>query len=214
MVGEMDHDLGSVVSAAAKQTMRGAVHVTVSWRASIPDFDGGADCGGIADFDADRCRLDAQADADELAMVFDGPVAYMRQADGRWTWTKGAPGTHNMFDPRSALEALVHAQRSAVAAATDVVELTLDYETLSAGSDIGLAPDWDESIAVVQLLPSGTIARVTLTHRSQDDPDAWMRLDYQITKRAAPGQIDLPKSETTISLEQYTVEQMEGEHNR
>lgn len=170
MVGDMARDAGAVVGAAAMQTMRGRAHVTVAVRMSVPEFEGNAQYVGIVDFDGDRCRLDGQADAAGEAMAFNGPVAYTRQADGRWTWATGAPGTHNMFDPRWALEALAHAQRSAVASATDLVELALEYETLNAGTDIGLSGDWDESTAVVQLSPNGRIAQATLTHRSHDHP--------------------------------------------
>jgi hypothetical protein len=105
-----------------------------------------------------RFRLDGQADAPEQAIAFEGPVSYMRQADGHWTWTRGPPSTHSIFDPRWALAALANAQRSVVASEARVVELTLAYETLDAGTDIGLAPDWDESTAVVDLTPSGRIA--------------------------------------------------------
>jgi hypothetical protein len=203
MVGDMDRDAGAVVLAAAMQTMRGGAHVTLSCGMSVPEFEGNAQYVGIVDFDGDRCRLDGQADAAAQAMAFDGPVSCTRQADGRWTSTKGAPGTHNMFDPRWALEALAHAQRSAVATATHVVELELEYETLNAGTDIGLSRDWDESTAVVQLTASGRIARATLTHRSHRHPDAWMRFDYQITESPGPAPVELPKPEATIPLTQY-----------
>ena len=71
-----------------------------------------------------------------------------------------------------------------------------------------MSPDWDGSTAVVHLSPSGRIDRATFTHRSHDHPDAWMCLEYQITEAAAPGEIELPKPEATISLEHCTVEQM------
>ena len=118
-----------------------------------------------------------------------------------------------MFDPRWALEALAHAQKSAVATAPRVVEVALEYQTLNAGTDIGLSPDWDESTAVVELSPSGRIARATLTHRSHDDPAAWMRCDYEITETHAPAPIELPKPEATIPLEQHVADLMDREHN-
>lgn len=155
MVDAMDSDAGAVVSAAAMQTMRGGAHVTVSWQMSVPEFEGKDQYVGLVDFDGDRCRLDGQADPAAQALAFEGPVSYTRQADGRWTWTKGASGTHNLFDPRWALEALAHAQKSAVTTAADVVELALEYERLNASTDIGLSRDWDQSTAVVQLSPSG-----------------------------------------------------------
>jgi hypothetical protein len=202
MVGNMDRNAGAVVMAAAMQTMRGSAHVALRWRMSIPEFEGAALYVGIVDFDRDRCRLDGQGDAAGEALAFDGSTSYMRQADGRWRWTKGAAGTHSMFDPRWALEALAHAQRSAVAIATDVVELTLDYDMLNAGTDIGLAPDWEESTAVVRLSADEGIARATLTYRNHDHPDTSMWFDYRLTGEAAPGQVELPKPEATIPLEQ------------
>ena len=199
----MNRDAGAVIVAAAIQTMRGQAQVELSYGMSVPEFEGDFQYVGIADFDADRCRLDGQADQGAEAMAFEGSVFYTRQADGHWTWTKGAPGTHNIFDPRWALEALAHAQRSAVATATHVVELALEYETLNAGTDIGLSDDWDESTAVVELTPGGRIARATLTHRSCRHPDAWMRFDYQITESAGPQPVELPQPAARIPLAEY-----------
>lgn len=180
------------MAAAAARTTRGNAHVTLACRVSVPGFEGDSRYVGVVDFDLDRCRLDASEEPDSAPMVFDGPVAYMRQEDGCWTWTRGAPGTHSMFDPRWSLEALAHAQRSAVAAGGRVVEVALDYATLNAGTDIGLAPDWTESSAVVVLSPSERIARITLMHHSRDDPDAWMRFDHRLSEPIPPRIIDLP----------------------
>lgn len=132
MVGDMDRDAGAVVLAAATQTMRGAAHVTLSFAMSVPElteFERITELLGVVDFDSDRCRLHGQpSDGAAAAMAFEGPVAYVRQADGRWTWTEGWSGTPSMFDPRWVLEALAHAQRSAVTTVPGVVELALEYE--------------------------------------------------------------------------------------
>lgn len=122
----MDREAGALVSAAALQTIRGAAQVTLSFGMSVPEFETTAELVGVVDFDADRCRLDRQSDEAAAAMAFEGPVSYMRRADGRWTWTKGASGTHSMFDPRWVLEALAHAQGSAVATDARAVEVARD----------------------------------------------------------------------------------------
>lgn len=209
----MGHDARALISAAALQTMCGAAHVTLSFGMSVPECDTTAEYVGVVDFGADRCRLDQQPYEGVEAMAFEGPVSYMRQADGRWTWTKGAAGTRSMFDPRWVLEALVHAPKSARATAGHAVEVALDYETLNAGTDIGLSPDWDESTALVRLSPSGRITRTTLTHRSHEHPDAWMRCAYQITETCGQVTVELPRHEAAIPLEQYVDEQMNGEHD-
>lgn len=198
-------DARAVVAAAAARTMRGTAHVTLACRVSVPGYEGDSRYVGVVDFDLDRCRLDASEEPDPAPMVFDGPVAYMRQADGCWAWTRGAPGTHSIFAPQCSLEALVHAQRSAVAAGGRAVEVALDYAKLNAATDNGLAPDWTESSAVVVLSSSESeserIARITLTHGSGDDPHAWIQLDHRISEPIPPCIIDLPAP--AISLEEH-----------
>ncbi len=215
MMIEMAGDPGAVVSAAAIRTMRGSARVTLTGRVSVPEYDGDNEYVGIVDFGSDRCRLDPAASGGEGAkapMMCDGSVLYMRQQNGRWTWTTGAPGTHNMFDPRWSLEALVHARVSADAAGPLGVELKLDYDALNAGTDIGLSPDWNESTAVVQLSAEGRIARVILTHHSRGHPEAWMRFDHEISERGPAFTIDLPRPELTISLERYLEQQHDSPH--
>jgi hypothetical protein len=203
----MSHDPAAAVAAAATRTMCGSARVGVACWTSVPEYEGRVEYSGPADFDGDRCRLVGAAHAGEgsaaPAIVCDGPVLYTRQEDGRWTWTRGRPGAHSMFDPRWTLEALVHGQRSAVATADAVVELALDYDTLNAGTDLGLARDWDESTAVARLSPGGRIAHATLTLRSRDHLEAWIRIDCQISEPVAPCTIGLPGSESTISLRRW-----------
>ena len=209
----MEHDARALISAAALQTMRGTAQVTLSFGMSVAECDTFAEYVGVVDFGADRCRLDQQPYEGAEAMAFEGPVSYVRQTDGRWTWTEGAAGTRSMFDPRWVLEALVHAQKSARATVGCAVEVALDYETLNAGTDIGLSRDWDESTALVRLSPSGRIRRATVTHRSHDRPEAWMRSAHQITETSAAVTVELPKLEAAIPLGQYVDEQMDGEQD-
>ncbi len=203
----MNADTGALVSAAVRQTMRGGAKFTFACRIAVPGYDVDDRYLGLVDFDHDRCRLDllADPDADSTAssMVFAGPVCYLRQADGCWTWTRGAPGTHNPLDLHWSLEALVRARRSAAATDEQTVEVSLDYEALNASTDIGLSRDWSESTAVVELSPAGTIARATLTHRSSGDPGAWMHYDFQISEQTSTVTIALPAPEATIPLERY-----------
>jgi hypothetical protein len=130
-------------------------------------------------------------------------VCYLLQADGCWTWTRGAPGTHSAFDVHWSLEALVRARRSAAATDGQTVEVSLDYEALNACTDIGFSPDWSDSTAVVELSTTHTIARATLTHRSSGDPSAWMRYDFRISEQPSTVAINLPAPEATIPLERY-----------
>jgi hypothetical protein len=136
-------------------------------------------------------------------MVFAGPVCYLRQADGCWTWTRGAPGTHSAFDVHWGLEALVRARRSGAAIDEQTVEGSLDYEALNAGTDIGFSRDWFETTAVVELSPTDTIARATLTHRSPGDPGASMHYDFRISEQPSTVAIELPAPEARIPLEHY-----------
>ncbi|MGH3266389.1 MAG: hypothetical protein ACRDNS_30850, partial [Trebonia sp.] len=93
---------------------------------------------GTADFDADRCALAPAMSADgNGAIICDGPTIYISQPDGCWAWTRGAPGTHSVFDPRWALEALAHAQKSAAATNERLLEVQLDHAALNAGTDLG-----------------------------------------------------------------------------
>ena len=205
----MDTDAGALVSAAVRQTMRGGAKFTLACRIVVPGYDADDRYVGLVDFDHDRCRLDLLADPDPdldsaaPLMVFAGPVSYLRQADGCWTWTRGAPGTHSTFDVHWSLEALVRARRSAASTDEQTVEVSLDYEALNAGTDIGFSPDWSDSTAVVELSPTHTIARATLTHRSPGDPSAWMRYDFRISEQPSTVAIDLPAPEATIPLEHY-----------
>jgi hypothetical protein len=207
MLGDMDADAGALVSAAVRQTMRGGAKFTFACRIAVPGYDADDRYVGLVDFDHDRCRLDFLADpglgSAAPSMVFAGPVCYLRQADGCWAWTRGAPGTHNALDLHWSLEALVRARRSAAVTDEQAVEVSLDYEALNAGTDIGFSPDWSESTATVELSPTGTIARATLTHRSSGDPGAWMHYDFRISEQPSTVAIELPAPEATIPLEHY-----------
>ena len=187
--------------------MRGGAKFTFVCRIAVLGYDADDRYVGVVDFDNDRCQLDLLAgpDLDSAAplMVFAGPVCYLRQADGCWTWTGGAPGTYNAFDVRWSLEALVRARRSAAATDDQTVEVSPDYEALNAGTDIGFSPDWSESTAVGELSPASTIARATLTHRSSGDPGAWMCHDFRITEQPSTVAIELPAPEATIPLEDH-----------
>jgi hypothetical protein len=112
-----------------------------------------------------------------------------------------------MLHPCGLLDALVHAQTSAVASGGHSVEVGLAHGALDAATDAGLAPEW-ESTAVAQLSPSGRIAHVTVTHRAREDPDAWIQVDCAISEPDRVGAIELPASEMTISLHDY----VEQEH--
>jgi hypothetical protein len=207
MLGDIDADAGALVSDAVRQTMRGGAKFTFACRIGVPGYDADDQYVGLVDFDHDRCRLDPLADPDldsaAQSLVFAGPVCYLRQADGCWTWTRGAPGTHNALDLHWSLEALVRARRSAAATDEQTVEVSLDYEALNAGTDIGFSRDWSESTAVVELSPTGTIARPALTHRNSGDPGAWMHYDFRISEQPSTVAIELPAPEATIPLEHY-----------
>jgi hypothetical protein len=194
--------------------MRGSARVALSCRMMVPEFDSLGNYVGIVDLDSDRCRLDetthASEDTDKQSMVFDGSLTYTWQADGRWTWTQGALGTHSMFHPRGFLDALVHAQTSAVAREEHVIELGLDHAALNAAADAGLSRDWTSWIAVAELSPGGTIARVTLTHRSRHDPDAWLRLGCAISDPGRLPAIELPAPDLMISLADYLEQRSRG----
>jgi hypothetical protein len=207
----MIEGLGAAVSAAATRTMCASARVVVTFRTAMPDLHGELTYAGVIDFDTDRCRLDEESragqEAEAPSIIFDGSTSYTSLQDGRWTFTRGAPGTRGMFDPCGLLDALVRAQTSAVAIRESLVEVGLDHDVLDAAADAGLAPEW-ESSAIAQLAPSGRIARVTLTHRSRADADAWLQVDCTISELDRFAAIDLPPPDKTVSLQQY----LEQEH--
>jgi hypothetical protein len=193
--------------------MCGSARVVMTCRMAVPDYDDHQAYTGIVDFESDRCRLDGEPyvedETEARSVILDGSTTYAPEHHGRWTFTRGAAGTHGMLHPRGLLDALVHAQTSVIASGEHSVEVGLDHEALNAAAGAGLAPDW-ESTAVVQLSPSGRIARVTLTHRSREDPNAWIQVDCSISEPDRVGAIDLPASEMTISLQDY-IEQEHGQ---
>ncbi|MGH2914952.1 MAG: hypothetical protein ACRDMX_08185 [Solirubrobacteraceae bacterium] len=99
-----------------------------------------------------------------------------------------------MLHPSGLLDALVHAQTSVVAAGEHSVQLGLDHDVLDAAADAGLAPEW-RSTAIAQISPSGRIAHVVLTHRSQEDPASLIRIECTISEPVEVGRIDLPRAE-------------------
>ncbi|MGH2844052.1 MAG: hypothetical protein ACRDKL_10780 [Solirubrobacteraceae bacterium] len=199
----MGGTLGEVVSAAVMRTMCGGARVGLRVQVSVPAFEGLAEYSGVVDFDDDRCRLDGESHvAGETvrgSVMLDGPTTYTRESDARWVFTRGDAGTRGMLHPSGLLDALVHAQTSAVAAGEHSVELELDHDVLDAGADSGLAPEW-RSTAVAQISPSGRIAHIVLTHRSDEDPDSLMRVECAISEPVQIGRVDLPPAEITISL--------------
>lgn len=213
MIAHMGDGPGAAVSAATTRTICGGARVVLTCRMAMPDYDAQLAFSGIVDFDTDRCRLagesHAEGESEKQSVILDGPTTYTRGQDGRWTVTRGGAGTHGMLHPRGLLDALADAQTSAVASAPDSVEVGLDHDALNAAADAGLAPEW-RSAAVVQLSPTGRIARVTLTHRSREDPDAWIEVDCTITEPERVGAIDLPPPEMTVSLHD-SIEQEHGQ---
>jgi hypothetical protein len=198
---------GEKVSAAAVRTMSGGARVTLSCRISIPDLSSEASLSGVVDFETDRCRLDGQIrageESDTQSLVLDGSGSYNRLPDGRWTFTSGELGTRGMFHPSGLLEALVHAQTSAVVSPTGSIEVGLDHDELDRRADAGLAHDWN-STAVVELSPSGRVASVVLSHRSEEDSTTgWIEIAWAISEPDQAGAIDLPPPAKTISMAKY-----------
>jgi hypothetical protein len=202
----MNTEPGVELAAAAKRTMRSGARVTLSLRTSVPGFEACSDLSGVVDFDSDRCRLNGRIRAGEECEpqeeILDGSTSYSRQADGRWTFTTGAIGTHGMLHPAGLLLALIDAQSCARVTKVGTYEVGLDYEQLNALSDIGLAPDW-KSTATVECSREGRVTSVTCTHRSREDPAYYIEIRCWISEPSDVGAVDLPDAKSTIALLDY-----------
>jgi hypothetical protein len=202
----MSSKSGAELASAARRTMRGGARVTLTCRTSVPEFDACSDLSGVVDFDSDRCRLSGRIRAGEESApqeeIFDGSTSYSRQADGRWTFTTGAVGTHGMLHPTWLLLALIDAQSSARLNEVGAYEVGLNYDQLNALADIGLAPDW-ESTAIVECSRAKRVSSVTCTHRSREDPAHHIEIRCWIAEPSAVGAVDLPDVKSTIALRDY-----------
>jgi hypothetical protein len=100
---------GAGVSVAATRTMRGSARVVLTCRMAAPDYDDQLTYSEIVDFDSDRCRLDGERrvgdETEARSVILDGPTTYTTEQDGRWTFTRGAAGTHGMLHPCGLLPA-------------------------------------------------------------------------------------------------------------
>jgi hypothetical protein len=202
----MSIEAGAELVAAAGRTMRAGARVTVNCRTSVPGFEACSELSGVVDFDSDRCRLTGRISAGEDSApqeeILDGSTSYSRQADGCWTFTTGAVGTHGMLHRVGLLLALIDAQSSVHLAKSGTYEVDLDYEQLNDLSDIGLAPDW-ESTATVECSREGRVSAVTCTHRSREDPVYYIEIRCWISEPSDVGEVALPDAKTTIALREY-----------
>jgi hypothetical protein len=203
MILPMGDALRDVVSTAVTRTMCGGARVELKVQASGPEYDELSEYSGVVDFDSDRCRLDGERHVEgetaPISVILDGPTTYFLESDARWVFTRGNAGTRGMLHPCGLLDALVHAQTSAVTVGEHSIKVELDHAKLDAVADAGLAPDW-QSTAVAEISSTGRIAHVVLTHCSAEDPESLIRVEWAISEPVQVGRVDLPPAETTISL--------------
>jgi hypothetical protein len=204
MIRGMLNAPGAEVSEAAIRTMRGGARVNLTYR--MPEQRSCSSFSGFVDFESDRCRLDGQTraggESTPQSELFIGSTSYSLQPDGWWTYTTGPTGTRGMLHPAALLEAVIHAQTSAVTASVRVVEVGLDYGELNARADVELPPDW-QSTAAVELSPSGRVARIVQQRRSRKDPNARIEIECDISEPGYVGVIEAPPPAKTIPLSQW-----------
>lgn len=197
--------LRAAIEVAVQRTVRGSALVTVRSvllvdRAGIEgDIDGVL--YGVIDFASDRCRLDSDKQRvldGRGTLVLAGAASYQQLDDGRWTYMQGPLGPRGLMHPRTFLEALRLAFRTATAGAENQLVVELDRDTLNGIVDAGVA-DGVSVRALVACDDHGRIARVSLDLTDGEDSTPYLHLILDLEQSDGAVSIELPPAELTIS---------------
>jgi hypothetical protein len=199
---------------AVQRTIHGSAQISLRGTLLYESGPSEREFQGVIDFASDRCQLDGE----EGRVVLDGSSEYSELDDGRWSVTQGPPGTWGMFHPRGALEGLRKVSTYVTVLNDGNFSVQLDRDAADAISALGLSPAWTVG-ANVALDGESRITSLGLTFTDSTPPSAEpaptyvgsMCFTFEFTSFGDPVHIDLPPTESTISVEDHLDELLQSD---
>jgi hypothetical protein len=209
------HEPGGLLVGAVQGTIQGSAQISLRTTVPFQSEPSEQEFQGVIDFASDRCQLESK----EGRVVLDGSSEYSELDDGRWSLAQGTPGTWGIFHPRGALEDLRMAATNVTVLNDGSFSVQLDRDVVDAISALGLSPAWTVG-ANVALDDESRITSLGLsfTDRTPPSPEPGpsmyarsMSLMFEFTSFGDPVHIDLPPTESTISVEDHLDEFLQGD---